>query len=357
MRSLFRMSFGRSFGLALIAAIVSVISVKAETPPSVIRLAGPGNAAGQPYGTNVLGVVRARKVLEEEFKADGVKIEWQFPRGTGPAINEAFANGQVDFAAYGSLPSIVGRGAGLRTKAIASYGVSPVYVVARKDAPITTIADLKDKKISLQRGTIFEWSLNRILSTTSLKERDLQIFDLQTADQVSAFTSGHIDAIVGNNTILDLVDRDFGKVIYSTKGTRNPGTSFGVFAVSEDFAKKYPETTQRVATAFIRSARFASDDANRNELYDIWALTGTPRTAFVKDYDKDDLRERLNPLLDEYFVSSVKDGVDFTLNAKLVRRGFKPEDWIDRSYIDKAIKQLGYEGFWSAYDANGKPAS
>ncbi|MDH7794044.1 MULTISPECIES: ABC transporter substrate-binding protein [unclassified Beijerinckia] len=349
--------FRKSFGLAFIAAIVSIISVKAETLPSVIRLAGPGNAAGQPYGTNVLGVVRAKKVLEEEFKADGVNIEWQFPRGTGPAINEAFANGQLDFATYGSLPSIVGRGAGLRTKAIGSYGVAPVYVVARKDTPIAGIADLKDKKISLQRGTIFEWSLNRILSTTSLKERDLQIFDLQTADQVSAFTAGYIDAVVGNNTVLDLVDRGLGKVIYSTKGTRDPGTSFGVFTVSEDFAKKYPETTQRVVTAFTRAARFASDDANRNELYDIWALTGTPRAAFVKDYGGDDLRERLNPLLDEYFVSSVKDGVDFTLGAKLVRKGFKPEDWIDRSYLDKAIKQLGYEGFWSAYDANGKPAS
>ncbi len=156
-----------------------------ETPPPVIRLAGPGNASGAPYGNAVFGFMRVKKILEDEFKAEGVKIDWQFPRGTGPAINEAFANGQLDFSNYGGLPNIVGRGAGLRTKVLASNGVSPVYVVARKDAPVNSIQDLKGKKISVSRGAIYEWSLNRILSTASLNERELEIFDLQSADQIS----------------------------------------------------------------------------------------------------------------------------------------------------------------------------
>ena len=341
----------------LFAPLALISKGYAESPPPVIRLAGPGNASGAPYGNGVFGFMRVKKVLEEEFKAEGTKIDWQFPRGTGPAINEAFANGQLDFSNYGGLPNIVGRGAGLKTKVLASNGVSPVYVVARKDAPISGIQDLKGKKISVSRGTIYEWSLNRVLSTANLNERELEIFDLQSADQISAFSSGHIDAIVAGNNLLDLVDRGLGKVIYTTKGTRGAGTNFGSFVVAEDFARKYQETTQRVVNAFVKTAYDASQEEHRNEILDAWALTGTPRTAFAKDFDGDALSERLNPLLDDFYVANVTSGITFSVNSKLIRRPFKPEEWIDRSYLDKAIKTLGYTGFWRAYDASGKPNS
>jgi len=99
--------------LALFFAASAVDTASAqEAPPKVIRLAGPGNAEGKPFGTGTLGVLKVKSVLEDEFKADGVSIQWQFPRGTGPAINEAFANGQLDFSSYGGLPNIVGRGPG-----------------------------------------------------------------------------------------------------------------------------------------------------------------------------------------------------------------------------------------------------
>ncbi|HYP91433.1 MAG TPA: hypothetical protein VEQ59_24870 [Polyangiaceae bacterium] len=35
--------------------------------------------------------------MEEEFKAEGIKIQWNFLRGAGPGVNELFANGLADF--------------------------------------------------------------------------------------------------------------------------------------------------------------------------------------------------------------------------------------------------------------------
>lgn len=343
-----------------VAAVLTTLSGfplqgMAETPPLVIRLAGPGNAAGTPYGNGVLGIIRAKKFLEDEFKADGTKIEWQFPRGTGPAINEAFANGQLDFSNYGGLPNIVGRGAGLHTTVLASNGTSPVYVVARNGAKIDSLEDIKGKKISVSRGTIYEWSLDRILAQAGLNERDVQIFDLQSADQISAFSSGDIDAIVAGNNLLDLVDRGLGKTIYSTKGRLGPGTNFGSFVVIDDFARKYPETTQRVVTTYIKAAYYAAQEEHRNELYDLWALTGVPHIDFVKDYEGDSLRDRLSPLIDDFYIANVKSGIDFSVASRLIHKPFSVDDWIDRSYQDKAIKALGYNGFWRNYGADGKP--
>lgn len=347
------------FGAVLLPLIIAAFAAgnapAQEAPPKVIRLAGPGNAEGKPFGTGPIGVLKVKGYLEDEFKKDGVTIQWQFPRGTGPAINETFANGQLDFSSYGGLPNIIGRGAGLRTKVLSSYGSSPTYLVARNGSGIDTIADIKGKKISLSRGTILQLSLNSLLERQNLTEKDIQLFDLITADQISAIQSGDVDAVVGTSSVLALVERGFGKIVFSTKGKLDPASNFGSFVVLEDFAKKYPQTTQRVLQAFLRAAHFASQEENRNELYDIWARAGQSRATVATDYDGDSLRQRTNPLLDEFYVANVKRGVKFSVDSKLIKQGFDVESWVDRKAQDSALKSLGYENFWKPHDAKGQP--
>lgn len=326
-----------------------------EAPPPAIRIAGQGNAAGTPYGSAVIGVVRAKRYLEDEFKAEGVKIEWQFPRGTGPAINEAIANGQLDFANYGGLPNIVGKGAGLPTKVLASYGTSPNYVLARSNAGIEKLEDLKGRKVSVSRGTVIELSLNTLLTQVKLKPEDVQLFDLKAADQVTAISSGDVDAIVGGSNLLALPERGIGKIIYTTKGRVDPANSFGSFVVTSSFAQKYPETTQRVVNAFVRAAHFASQEANREELVKIWELAGTPRASVVEDYQGDKLGDRLSPLLDDFYVGNVQRGIVFAQEQKLIRRPIKVSEWLDASFLDKAIKTQGFEGTWVRRDGAGQP--
>lgn len=342
-----------AFSAFITTYLVPTTATAAEKPPAVIHLAGQGNAAGTPYGSAVIGVLRAKGYLEEEFKADGVKIEWQFPRGTGPAINEGLASGQIDFANYGGLPNIVGRGAGLPTKVLASYGASPVYVIARKGSGVESVKDLKGKKVTVSRGTILQLSLSTILNGVGLKESDVQLFDLKTADQVTALTSGDVDAIVGLSDLLVLRGKDIGKIIFSTKGKTDPANLFGSFVVTEQFAKKYPETTQRVVNGFVKAARFASQESNRDEVIKIWELTGLPKQAIVDDYKGDNLADRLSPLLDDFYVANLKRGIAFAEEQKLIRRKIDLNTWIDRSYLNKAISQAGAGKDWRPRDANG----
>ncbi len=51
-----------------------------------------------------------------------IKVEWYFFKGAGPAVNEAIANGQLDFAWQGDLPSVIGRASGLKTKILLANG-------------------------------------------------------------------------------------------------------------------------------------------------------------------------------------------------------------------------------------------
>ncbi len=341
---------------AATAALPSTFSIaRAQAKPEVIRIAGPGNAAGKPYGTGPVGVLRAREFLEKEFAADGIRIDWQFPRGTGPAINEAFANGQLDFSSYGGLPNIVGRGAGLKTRVLAGNGNAPTYLVARPTAKIAKLDDLKGKKVAVQRGTIYELSLAQFLGEVNLTSADVQIFDLQGADQTAAFTSGDVDAVIGGGSnVLHLVEKGLGQVVFTTKKNPAPGSSFGSFVVIERFSDQYPDITQRVVKGFVEASHFASSEENRETVYDLLALTGAPRSAFVTDYKDDDLKDRNNPLLDDFYKANVEAGIKFSLDQKLIRKAFDVSSWIDDSYLKKAVADLGYKGFWVSRDAKGK---
>ncbi len=44
--------------------------------------------------------------------------------------------------------------------------------------------------------------------------------------------------------------------------------------------------------------------------------------------------------LTTFYPAHVTSGITFSVNSKLIRKPFKPEEWIDRSYLDKAIKDL-----------------
>ena len=82
------------------------------------------------WGGSPGGVVRVNQWLEQAFAADGVKVEWLFFKGAGPAVNEALSNRQIDFAYQGDLPQVVGRANGLKTKLLLVSGArNNLYLV------------------------------------------------------------------------------------------------------------------------------------------------------------------------------------------------------------------------------------
>lgn len=113
------------------AGLIALALVALATPevhaadPLVVRVGyasiGVGN---RPFvGGSSAATAHSEGYLETEFKDDSdVRIEWSFFKGAGPAVNEAIANDQLDFALQGDLPSIIGRSNGLKTKLLLASG-------------------------------------------------------------------------------------------------------------------------------------------------------------------------------------------------------------------------------------------
>ncbi|HWT38795.1 MAG TPA: nitrate ABC transporter substrate-binding protein, partial [Paraburkholderia sp.] len=68
--------------------------------PAVIRIGVAQQGAGDPptFGGSPAATVQQLQLVEKEFAADGIKVEWLFFKGAGPAVNEAIADKSLDFA-------------------------------------------------------------------------------------------------------------------------------------------------------------------------------------------------------------------------------------------------------------------
>jgi sulfonate transport system substrate-binding protein len=134
-----------------------------------------------------------------------IKVEWYFFKGAGPAVNEAIANGQLDFAWQGDLPSVIARASGLKTKILLANGAhAPMYLAVPVGSPITSVRELRGRKVAIFRGTNNHLAVVKVLAANGLAERDLQVLNMDNATTSAALASKDVDAAFGNFPLISL---------------------------------------------------------------------------------------------------------------------------------------------------------
>jgi sulfonate transport system substrate-binding protein len=111
---------------------------------------------------------------------------------------EALNVGSIDFAYTGETPPIFAQAAGAPLVYVAYDPVSPQAeaILVQKDSPIRTVADLKGKRVALNKGSNVHYLLVRALESAGLKYSDIQIAYLTPGDARPAFQQGKVDAWV-----------------------------------------------------------------------------------------------------------------------------------------------------------------
>ena len=93
--------------LAVAGVLLGAATLPAAAEPVTVRIgfASIGADNRQFSGGSSAAVAHSEHYLDEELREHlEVKVEWFFFKGAGPAVNEAFANNQLDFALQGDLP-------------------------------------------------------------------------------------------------------------------------------------------------------------------------------------------------------------------------------------------------------------
>ena len=180
-RAAFWLSLAPALGLALPAA--------AQTQEKVVRI------GFQKYGKLVL--LKSKGSLEEKLKASGYKVVWtEFP--SGPPLLEAINVGAIDFGNTGEAPPIFAQAAGAPIQYIAYEPPAPKgeAILVPKDSKLNSVADLKGKKVALNKGSNVHYLLVKLLEKAGLKYTDIETVFLAPADARAAFERGSVDAWV-----------------------------------------------------------------------------------------------------------------------------------------------------------------
>ncbi|PVZ12506.1 MULTISPECIES: ABC transporter substrate-binding protein [unclassified Pseudomonas] len=323
----------------------------------VLRIGVASAGGGEPvtFGGSSASVLRNQQLLEKAFAGSGTEVQWFFFKGAGPAVNEALSNQQIDFAYEGDLPQVVARANGLDTRLLAALGTrAPIYLAVPKGSGIHSLSDLKGKQVAIFRGTNLHLLAIRVLGTANLTERDLKVVNLDTGSSQAALASKGVDAAFGgyelfklrDQGIVDLIDIDPAQDPLLTRQT--------TLLVRSDYAKAHPVQTQKVVDTLVDAARWATDPANRQALFDEFAKSGTPVASWEAEFPGDTASLRLSPLIDEFVKKRYQAVADQAYQQKLIRRPVSVDGWFDTQYLDNALKAKGLQNQWSAYGADGK---
>lgn len=334
-------------------------SARAQDKPKVIRISYPGVGVGnRPAASgNIVATAHLLGLFEQEFKPDGISIEWSFLRGAGPAVNELFANGLVDFSPLGDLPSVIGRASGLKHRVLVSAGVrGNIYVAVPADSSIKSLSDLKGKRVAVAKGTATHLAGAKILESVGLSEKDVKIVNMDVVSAQLALTTRDIDAALGGTDYLRLRDQGVARIIFTTRGADPALTSNGLFIGSEAFINKYPALTTRVVKVLVKSARWIAE-ANPADVYKLWTKSGTTFSSFREELQGEDLKYRTSPLLDPYVFARYALQIQQAHRLNLSRTTFDFKDWVEPKFLQAALKELNLETYWQPRGQDGKPVA
>ncbi len=241
----------RTFLTIATALVASTIAGAApvQAAPETIRI-------DFAYYNPVSLLLKDKGWVEEEFKADGIDVEWVQSLGSNKAL-ELLNGGSVDFGSTAGAAALLAKINGNPIKAIYVYS-KPEWtaLVTRPDTGITKIEDLKGKRVAVTRGTDPYIFLLRALDSVGLTESDIKVVLLQHPDGKNALVNGDVDAWSGLDPYMAQVEvDDTGELFF-----RDPDeNTYGVLNVREQFAEDNPETSSACwrstsAPASIRSS-------------------------------------------------------------------------------------------------------
>ena len=191
----------------------------------------------QKYGT--LTLLKARGTLEKRLAQQGIEVQWrEFP--AGPQLLEGLNVGSVDFGTVGEAPPIFAQAANANLVYVANEPPSPTgeAIILPKNSPIKSVAELKGKKIALNKGSNVHYLLVKVLEKAGIDYKDIQPIYLPPADARAAFERGSVDAWVIWDPFLAAAEKQIGaRVLVDGKGLVK---NHQFYLASRPYAEKNP---------------------------------------------------------------------------------------------------------------------
>lgn len=193
-------------------------------------------------------------IAEEEKFFDDIGIDTKILYfDSGRDVNNAFASGSIDVATFGSSPIALGLSSSMDYEVVYINDVigTSESLAVKKDLGITTVAELKGKKIATPFASTSHFSLLNALKLEGIDEKDVELLDMQPQDILAAWERGDIDAAYIWNPVFAELIKDGGITLTSSEELAKKGVvTADLSAADKNFAEKYPTLVSKYLEAF-----------------------------------------------------------------------------------------------------------
>lgn len=313
--------------LGLLAAALTAVTAQAE-PIKIAFSDWPGWVAWEVA------------IQKGWFKEAGLDVQFEWFEYV-PSM-EAFAAGKVDAVCMTNGDALVtgATGAPSKTILINDFSDGNDMIVAKPG--IETIKDLKGKKIGIEVGFVDHLLLLKALEANGMKESDVELVNVPTAETPKALASGDVDAIgawqPSSGQALKAVPGS--KAIYTSKNV--PGLIYDVLAVNPASLSAKAEDWKKIAKVWYKVVDYYYDPATREDAIKMMAarvnLKPEEYKAFVdgtKILKLDEAKEafKKGAGLDSIYGSNVVVD-EFNVANKVYEKPQPTADYLDPSVTD-----------------------
>src|SRR6202789_4188774 len=186
-----RNSLAAMFHLTIVVPIFVLVALApftlAQNADNVVRI------GYQKYGTLVL--LKARGSLEKRLAPMHVEVKWtEFP--AGPQLLEGLNVGSIDFGTVGEAPPIFAQAAGADLVYVGNEPAASAAeaIIVPSNSPIKTVAELKGKKVALNKGSNVHFLLVKLLEKAGVRYTDIDTIFLTPPHARAPFARGSVDA-------------------------------------------------------------------------------------------------------------------------------------------------------------------
>lgn len=343
---------------ALLQAAIWPARAQSGGYPKAVRIAGGASSENGKLRLGGLAhVVDEQGWLRQQLAQRGVQLEWfaTAHSATGPMINEGFANGSVDFAGYGDLPSAILNAGGVETRLVMPHGLGSgeAFLVVPASSSARSIHDLKGQRIAIHRGRPWEMSLVRLLKSQGLRYSDFRIYNINPEAGMSAIAARQMDAMVTTTNAYLLEDKGVGRIIWSSVDADLSFKYRTDFWAARRFIDRWPDLAQLVVSAYVKAAHWASQGEHEEAMVRIAANNGTPESVIRRSYASRvfDWKNRWSVLYNDLLADHYRNTIAFALENKMIARPVDVSTWFDKRFVQAALREQHLEQWWQPVDA------
>jgi NitT/TauT family transport system substrate-binding protein len=310
--------------------VVALLAAPATHAQEVVRL---GNLKFAHYG--------AVSYIKEIAPSCGIKVEEKiFAKGLD--VMQAIIAGELDVGTTASEAAISGRAGGAPIFVVAGFAKGGARLVARPDANVKTVKDLKGKKVGVTRGGIQEVLMmaelqKAGLSSDSAPGKDVQLIYLAYADLNQALMGRNIDAMMQSEPqSSQAINKHFGVEVLKPYDTPI-GEPIRTMVMTEKFYKEKRAVAEKFMQCFVMATKTFLDNRALAEKY-------VRETVFKGQISKDDFDDAIGNSMFTYDITPehIQVTTDTMVKTGVGRMARPPvaKDWVRTDLLAAAKQRL-----------------